>query len=168
MTEGKTTKKHKSKEIKATLAIITLSDTRTISNDESGKIIKEISESFGNKVVEHIVLPDEKDILQEEVMRLVSKVNVIITNGGTGIAKRDITTGTIEQLFQKKLEAFGPLFAKLSYDDIGSAAILSRATAGMINDTVIFCIPGSPKAVKLAMEKLILPEIGHILKHLGD
>lgn len=168
MGEDVTTKKHKEENKKALVAIITLSDTRALSEDESGHFIKTFLENDGHKVVSHVIIRDENEVLKSEILRTLNNVNVIITNGGTGLSKRDITPETVEPLFEKKLSSFSTLFSLLSYQDIGSAALVSRATAGVIGKTAVFCMPGSPKAVKLGMEKIILPEIGHIIKHLGD
>ncbi|MFA6089366.1 MAG: molybdenum cofactor biosynthesis protein B [Candidatus Woesearchaeota archaeon] len=165
--EGPTTKQHKQDAPKnVECAIITLSDSRTLNDDVSGNIIKSLLEKEKHIIIEHVVIPDEGKLLVKEIKKLTSKAKVIITTGGTGIAKRDITVDSLEKLFNKKITAFSSIFAKLSYDDIGSSAIMSRATAGIINQTVIFCLPGSPKAVELGVKKLILPEIGHIVKHL--
>ena len=165
--EGPTTKEHKKdvpKNIKC--AIITLSDSRTLNDDVSGDLIKTLLTKEGHQVIEHIVLKDEGKLLIKEIKKLTKNAEVIITSGGTGIAKRDITVDSLDKLFQKRFTAFGSVFASLSYNDIGSSAIMSRATAGTIDKTAIFCLPGSPKAVELGMKKLILPEIGHIVKHL--
>lgn len=168
MSEGETTKKHKEDSRKAVAAIITLSDTRTIKEDTSGHLIKELLEKDGHKVVEHIVIPDNKEILIGKIKEFTQKANLIITNGGTGVSRKDITPESIEPMYTKKLTSFSSLYAVLSYNDIGASAIVSRASAGIIGKTAVFSMPGSPKAVKLGMEKLILPEIGHIVKHLGD
>lgn len=163
--EGSTTKKHKEEARKAVIGIITLSDSRTIETDESGHLIKELLEADGHKVISHVVIPDEESKLLSAIRGV--NADVIITNGGTGVARRDITTESVEMLFDKKMPSFNALFAQLSYADVGSAALLSRATAGIMGKTAIFSLPGSPKACRLAMIKLILPEIGHIVKHLG-
>lgn len=172
MGEGLTTKKHKENNRKAVCAVITLSDSRTINEDESGKLIKTLLEKEGHKVIEHKVIPDDKRKLALELLgitaRVNNKVDIIITNGGTGLSSRDVTPETVEPLFTKKISSFSTLFSMISFNDVGSTALVSRATAGIINSTAVFCMPGSPKAVKLGMEKLILPEISHIIKHLGD
>ena len=155
-------------------SIILISDTRYqefIENKESTdktiplikKILKENKQSF----VSSEVVPDEQKKIQEALKKLLkAKSNIIITSGGTGIANRDITIESISPLFEKDIEGFGELFRHLSYNEIGSAAMLSRASAGIIRNKVIFCLPGSPNAVKLALEKLIIPEAGHIIKML--
>jgi molybdenum cofactor biosynthesis protein B len=162
--QGPTTKKHKEEAPKnIECAVITLSDSRTLEEDTSGHLITSLLEKEGQKIIEHIVIPDDGTLLIKKVKSLLPKTKVIITNGGTGIAKRDITVDSLDKLFEKKITAFNALFAMLSFEDVGSAALVS---AGIIGSTVIFCLPGSPKAVELGMTKLILPEIGHIVKHL--
>ena len=162
---------HKSKAPKSVnCAVVTMSDSRTPENDDSGKLIIKLLEKNNHKLINYSVIKDNKKLINEKINQLTKnkKIKAIITNGGTGIAKKDVTIEAIKPLFEKELTAFSYLFAKLSYNAIGSAAVLSRATAGIANKKVIFCLPGSPEAVGLAMNKLILPEIGHIVKHLGD
>ncbi len=168
--EADSTKKHKEKApISVNAAVLTMSNTRTIENDDSGKLISDILIKNKHKVIEHLVIPDNKEIIKDNILNLTNKeVDLIITNGGTGIAKKDVTIEAIKPLFKKELVSFNPLFSKLSYEDIGSAALVSRAIAGIIGNTAIFCLPGSPKACELALSKLIIPEIGHIVKHMGD
>jgi len=148
-------------------AIITISNTRTLENDDSGKLIKELLIKNNHKVIEHLVIKDDKVRIKSSILELVNKeIHGVITNGGTGITKTDVTIEAVKPLFNKELPGFSTVFQELSYNEIGSASILSRATAGIINNKAVFCLPGSPKAVELAMNKLILPEIGHIVKHL--
>ena len=162
---------HKAKAPKSiNCAIITMSDSRTPENDDSGKLIIKLLEKNDHKIIDYSIIKDNKKLINKKINQLTKnkKINAIITNGGTGIAKKDVTIEAIKPLFEKELAGFSSLFAKLSYDTIGSAAVLSRATAGIVNKKIIFCLPGSPEAVELAMDKLILPEIGHIVKHLND
>ena len=162
---------HKAKAPKSiNCAIITMSDSRTPENDDSGKLIINLLEKNDHKIIDYSIIKDNKKLINKKINQLTKnkKINAIITNGGTGIAKKDVTIEAIKPLFEKELAGFSSLFAKLSYDSIGSAAVLSRATAGIVNKKIIFCLPGSPEAVELAMDKLILPEIGHIVKHLND
>jgi len=162
---------HKAKAPKSiNCAIITMSDSRTPENDDSGKLIIKLLEKNDHKIIDYSIIKDNKKLINKKINQLTKnkKINAIITNGGTGIAKKDVTIEAIKPLFEKELAGFSSLFAKLSYDSIGSAAVLSRATAGIVNKKIIFCLPGSPEAVELAMDKLILPEIGHIVKHLND
>ena len=135
--------------------------------DPSGDLISESLLGTGHKVVLRKILPDSRIMIQRNVRKaLESKnVNAIITCGGTGISLRDVTIESVKPLLEKELDGFGEIFRRLSFDEIGSAAVLSRATAGIFKGKVIFCIPGSPQAVSLCLAKLILPEASHILKH---
>jgi len=151
------------------VAVITVSDTRNKETDKSGKYIIDVLQSVDHHVSFYEIIPDQKETIEQTMKQAVSQENVqaVILNGGTGISKRDVSIETIEPMFTKELNGFGELFRYLSYElDIGSASILSRATAGVVNDRIIFALPGSSGAVKLAMEKLILPEIGHIVGEL--
>jgi molybdopterin adenylyltransferase len=148
-------------------AVITVSDTRTQETDKSGKLMIEFLENEGHEVRQYEIIPDEKTIIQENVkgMAASSDVEAILLNGGTGISYRDVTIEAIQPLFSKEIPGFGELFRMLSYQlDIGSASMLSRATSGVINNRIVFSTPGSRGAVKLAMEKLILPELGHAVR----
>jgi len=149
--------------------VITVSDTRTEDTDKSGKLMKEMLESSGHKIVDYVIVKDEAEPIKDEVLKGCSNpdIDVVLTNGGTGIAKRDVTIETVQSLFDKEIPGFGEIFRMLSYqEDIGSAAILSRAAAGVVNDSAVFSTPGSTGAVRLAMEKLIIPEIGHVVREL--
>ncbi|MGD8392908.1 MAG: MogA/MoaB family molybdenum cofactor biosynthesis protein, partial [Desulfobacterales bacterium] len=127
-------------------------------------------EKNGHTVVFHQVIPDDAAkiaaTLNDEILK--SNPAVVLITGGTGITKKDVTIEAVSPLFTKELSAFGPLFAKLSMDEIDSAAIMSRATAGVIGSTVVFCMPGSLNACKLACTRLIFPELGHLVKHAND
>lgn len=147
--------------------VITVSDTRTPDTDKSGNLMKELLENAGHSISEYMIVKDEqKDIHDAVILGCQhSEVDVILTNGGTGIARRDVTIEVVKSLLDKELPGYGEIFRMLSYqEDIGSAAILSRAIAGVANDKVIFSTPGSTGAVKLAMNKLILPEIAHVVR----
>jgi len=151
-------KKHAIKNIK--FAVFVVSDTRNEKTDESGKLIKELIEKNGHNVVEYkIIKNDEKEIINA----LQCNADAIVFCGGTGISKKDITIDVVKPLLQKELPGFGEMFRILSMEEIGTAAIMSRATAGIIDGKAVFCIPGSKNAVKTAMEKIILEECGHIL-----
>jgi molybdenum cofactor biosynthesis protein B len=153
-----------------TLGIISVSTTRALIDDTSGQWIREQAEEKGHKVVFHQVIPDDAAkitaVLKEKIKE--SKPQVILMSGGTGITKKDVTIEAVSPLFDKELSAFGSLFAKLSMEEIDSAAIMSRATAGVIDNTVVFCVPGSLNACKLACKRLIFPELGHLAKHVRD
>lgn len=154
---------------KVTCKIITVSDTRTKETDKSGQLMISMLESAGHVIGDYVIVKDEEGPIREAVVQGCEnpEIDCILTNGGTGIAKRDVTIETVQQLFDKEISGFGELFRMLSYqEDIGSAAILSRAIAGVVQDKAVFSTPGSSGAVKLAMDKLIIPEIGHIVREL--
>jgi molybdopterin adenylyltransferase len=145
-------------------AVITISDTRVPINDKSGQLIQEILLNFGHQVGAYDIIPDEPALIEDRLVTLSQQPNIqaIIFNGGTGIAPRDRTYETLEPLLDKILPGFGEIFRFLSYQEIGSRAIASRAIGGTYKNRVVFSIPGSTGAVKLAMEKLIIPELVHL------
>jgi molybdenum cofactor biosynthesis protein B len=147
-----------------TCAIITVSDTRTEANDTSGRTMRELLERAGHSVGFYAIVKDEPSEIRRLLGELAAagKVQAVLLNGGTGIARRDSTYEAVAGLLEKKLDGFGELFRMLSYQEIGAAAMLSRAVAGTYRDLVLFCTPGSTAAVKLAMEKLIVPELSHL------
>jgi len=155
---------------KVSIGIITVSTTRALEDDASGNWISEQARKEGHDVVYHQVITDDAGIIASTLREVIENVRpqVILMSGGTGITKKDVTIEAVNPLFSKILTGFGPLFAKLSFDEIGSAAFLSRATAGVIEDTVTFCMPGSLNACKLACRDLIFPELGHLVKHVMD
>jgi molybdenum cofactor biosynthesis protein B len=155
---------------KVTIGIITVSTTRALVDDGSGNWINEQAQKEGHDIVYHQVITDDAGLIAATLRDVIQneRPQVILMNGGTGITKKDVTVEAVGPLFTKTLSSFGPLFAKLSFDEIGSAAFLSRATAGVIEDTVVFCMPGSLNACKLACQKLIFPELGHLVKHIMD
>ena len=159
-------KKHAVASVNA--AVVTLSTSRAKekdpSPDKSGNVIQELLEKQGHAVVERLLLPDGKPRLRAAVRRLAKdkNVNVIITTGGTGLSPTDVTIEAVRDLLEKELTGFNALFTQLSYAQVKSAAILSRAIAGSINEKILFCLPGSPRACELAMKSIILPELGHI------
>ncbi|MED4299437.1 MogA/MoaB family molybdenum cofactor biosynthesis protein [Geobacillus stearothermophilus] len=149
--------------------VITVSDTRTEETDRSGRLMIELLTEAGHEVVGYEIVKDEADAIREAVLDGCRRpdVDAVLTNGGTGIAKRDVTIETVGALLEKELVGFGELFRFLSYtEDIGPAAMLSRAVAGVAMDTAVFCTPGSTGAVRLAMTKLILPELGHVVREI--
>ncbi len=153
-----------------TMGIISVSTTRALIEDTSGEWIREQAEKKGHQIVFHKVIPDDADKIATTLNQEIKESNpqVILMSGGTGITKKDVTIEAVSPLFTKELSAFGPLFAKLSMEEIDSAAIMSRATAGVIANTVVFCMPGSLNACKLACTRLIFPELGHLVKHVQD
>lgn len=146
-------------------AVITLSDTRDETTDKSGQRIKALLAEHEQPVVSYQILKDEPDQITAAVQALLARpdVDVILTNGGTGIAPRDTTFEALQGLLEKEIPGFGEMFRMLSYEDIGSAAMLTRATAGVAQGKVIISLPGSTGAVELGMTKLVLPELGHML-----
>lgn len=155
---------------KIRVMVITVSDTRTTETDKSGKAMIELLEGAGHSISVYKIVRDEQKEIYDALVEGCqnSEVDVILTNGGTGIARRDVTIEVVKSILDKELPGYGEIFRILSYlEDIGSAAILSRAIAGVAKDTVIFSTPGSTGAVKLAMNKLILPEIAHVVREVN-
>ena len=155
---------------KVSIGIITVTTTRALADDASGHWIREQALKQGHNVVCHQVITDDAELIAATLREVIqnSRPQVIVTNGGTGITPKDVTIEAVNPLLSKTLTGFGPLFAKLSFDEIGSAAYLSRATAGVIQETVVFCLPGSLNACKLACRELIFPELGHLVKHVAE
>lgn len=148
--------------------VITCSDTRTSETDTSGYRIMHMLKDAGHSVVAYQLVKDEPKKITAAVKKAVQnkKVQAIIINGGTGISRRDSTFEAVDAMLEKRLDGFGEVFRYLTYQKIGSPAIMSRATAGIIKGRVLISTPGSENAVRLAMEKLILPELGHLVKEL--
>ncbi len=155
---------------KVNIAIITVSSTRSLTNDKSGRWIGKRAKKEGHEVVVHQVIPDDEGTITQTIQEIINKgeARVVLLTGGTGISSKDVTVEAVRPLFTKELTAFGPLFAQLSFEQIDSAALLSRATAGLVGETILFCIPGSLKACKLACKALIFPELGHLVKHVHE
>ena len=146
-------------------AIITVSDTRTPETDTSGARTRELLTQAGHRVTSQTILPDEPSRVRAHVEALLadSDVDAVLVNGGTGLAPRDSTYEAIADLLEKRLDGFGELFRMLSYAEIGAAAMLSRAVAGVARGKVVASMPGSTAAVELAMTKLLVPELGHMV-----
>jgi molybdenum cofactor biosynthesis protein B len=149
-------------------AVMTVSDTRTVETDRSGQIIQQLLVEGGHAVTAYSIRKDEPDQIVTQVNEWSQRPDIaaIIVNGGTGIAPRDTTYDALAALLEKTLPGFGELFRWLSYQDIGSRAIASRAIAGIYHKTLIFSLPGSSNAVSLALQKLILPELRHLVQQL--
>jgi molybdenum cofactor biosynthesis protein B len=145
-------------------AVITVSDTRTPETDRSGQLIQDKLQENGHEILDYLIIPDDPEQIIREVSRLgkLEELAVILCNGGTGIAPRDTTYDALVTLLEKTLPGFGELFRYLSYQEIGSRAIASRAIAGVYQHKLVFSLPGSSNAVKLGLEQLILPELIHL------
>jgi len=152
-------------------AVVTVSDTRTEATDTGGKAISTLLVEAGHEVVAKRILRDEPMLVQQLLLGLIAdeeaRVQAIITTGGTGITSRDSTYEAVVALFEKQLDGFGELFRMLSYQEIGAAAMMSRACAGVLRKRIIVSLPGSENAVRLAMTKLILPELGHLIREVS-
>jgi molybdenum cofactor biosynthesis protein B len=147
-------------------AVITISDTRTKETDTSGAKIVESLKAAGHEIAVWEIVPDEPRRIGDLIQRLRSDANLdaILLTGGTGVGSRDQTFETLEPMLTKTVPGFGELFRMLSYEEIGAAAMLSRAIGGLIGRTVVLAMPGSTAAVRLAMEKLVIPEIAHLVR----
>lgn len=149
-------------------AVMTCSDTRTPETDTSGQTIMRLLKDAGHAVVSYQLVKDEPKKIKAAVKKAVKnkRVQAVIINGGTGIAARDSTFEAVDGMLEKRLDGFGEVFRYLTYQEIGSPAIMTRATAGTYKGRILFSTPGSENAVRLAMDKLILPELGHIIREL--
>ncbi|ELH1863106.1 molybdenum cofactor biosynthesis protein MoaB [Staphylococcus pseudintermedius] len=148
-------------------AVLTVSDTRTTETDKGGQSVQTLLQTadFEVEIQHYMIVKDELTAIQSTVQQwLTGDVDVIVTTGGTGIAPRDVTIEAVKPLLDKEIEGFGELFRYLSFtEDVGTRALLSRAVAGTAKRTLIFCLPGSTGAVKLALNRLILPELTHLV-----
>lgn len=148
--------------------VITSSDTRTEANDETGRLLREALEGAGHSIAGHIVVKDDTSALIAALdQALALGARAVLINGGTGIGRRDLVIEALRPLFDKELPGFGEIFRYLSFKDIGSPAMLSRAVAGTYRGAIVFALPGSPQAVRLAMDELVLPELGHAVRELS-
>jgi molybdenum cofactor biosynthesis protein B len=146
-------------------AVVTVSDTRTLETDRGGKLVADLLTAGGHEVASRDIVPDDPAHIRPLIERLANPaaIDAILMTGGTGIAERDLTFETVSSLLVKTMPGYGELFRMLSYTDIGPAAMLSRAVGGVVNNVILLTMPGSTAAVQLAMEKLIVPEIGHLV-----
>jgi len=149
--------------------VLTVSDTRSEQTDKSGQAIRSLLQEAGHTVTGHAIVPDVPAKVTAAIREQLAdpSTRAVITTGGTGITSRDGTFEAVDQLFEKRLDGFGELFRMLSFEDVGPAAMLSRATAGTVGRAVVFILPGSEAAVRLAMSRLIVPELGHIAQQLA-
>jgi molybdopterin adenylyltransferase len=152
-----------------TVSILTVSDTRTLEDDLGGKLIEELMITAGHQVSDRRIVPDETSLIRGVATEMIAceKSEALLITGGTGLAARDCTPEAIEPLFDAMIPGYGELFRMLSYAEIGSASMLSRASAGRVGKKVVLTMPGSPAGVRLAMEKLVVPEISHLIHHAG-
>lgn len=146
--------------------VLTVSDTRTEATDSSGRAIADLLSAAGHRIAGRAIVKDDPSLVRDAVTRQIANADVqaIITTGGTGISSRDSTYEAVSALLQKKLDGFGEIFRMLSYEQIGSAAMMSRACAGLVAGRVVIALPGSEAAVRLACEKLVIPELGHLVQ----
>ncbi|MGH7913329.1 MAG: MogA/MoaB family molybdenum cofactor biosynthesis protein [Candidatus Binataceae bacterium] len=144
------------------VGVLTASDSRTAETDESGRLIRDLLTAAGHRLEYYEVLPDDPGRIRNALLDHLQNLDALIVNGGTGIAARDSTIEAVRALLDKELEGFGELFRYLSYQQIGSAAFLSRALAGIAAGKIVVSLPGSPDACRLAIEKLLIPELGHM------
>ena len=159
-------KKHFSQSVDSVrCAILTVSDSRTPETDGSGRTIRELLLAGGHKVHSYEIVPDNRDQIRRLVTELSGQPDceAVLVTGGTGFAPRDVTVEAVEPLFQRRIDGFGELFRSLSFQEIGAAAMMSRAVAGVVGTTVVFAMPGSTAAVRLATTRLILPQLGHLV-----
>lgn len=143
--------------------VVTVSDTRTLETDRGGELLAELLTAGGHTIVERRIVPDEPDRIDQVITELQPVCQAILMTGGTGISGRDETFETVSRRITKVLPGYGELFRLLSFQEIGAAAMLSRATGGLVGRTVLLTMPGSPAAIRLALDKLILPELGHLV-----
>lgn len=146
-------------------AVLTISDTRTPEDDTGGDTVQELLEGAGHEIVSRSIVRDEASRIRTELVDLLARsdVDAVITTGGTGISARDTTYEVVDRMIEKKLDGFGEIFRMLSYEEIGAAAFLSRAVAGAVGTKLVASLPGSRNAVRLAVEKLLIPEIAHVV-----
>jgi molybdenum cofactor biosynthesis protein B len=148
-------------------AVITVSSTRTEATDRSGQLIRDRFEAAGHQIVFNAIVPDTVPAIRAALVRALENANCIVLSGGTGLTHDDCTIEAVAPFYDRTIDGFGELFRAKSLAEIGTAAMLSRASAGLVGRSVAFCIPGSTGAARLAVEDLILPEVGHILTHVN-
>jgi len=170
------TQRHKSEAPKSlSFAVLTISTSKYNQGkggkeeveDESGNIIASLLQQAGHSVVARSLIADDPKTIEGMIKKFTedAEIDAVVTTGGTGVSRYDVTIEVVEGLMEKKLPGFGEAMRRLSYDRIGSAAIMTRATAGTLLGKAVFCLPGSPNAVEMAVEELIIPEAAHVVKH---
>ncbi len=147
------------------VAVLTISDTRTPETDTGGDTVEELMRGAGHEIVERAIVKDEASGIRRKLVELIARpdVDAVVTTGGTGISARDTTYEVVDRMLEKKLDGFGEIFRMLSYEEIGAAAVLSRCVAGAVGTRFLACLPGSRNAVRLAVEKLLVPELAHVI-----
>lgn len=159
---------HRAARISVPCVVMTVSDTRTQETDTGGRAIVDSLTAEGHEVIARELVPDDPDRIAAVLrLSLNGRAQAVILTGGTGVAPRDTTEDTVAPMFERRLDGFGELFRMLSYDQVGAAAMLSRACAGVIAGRIVFVLPGSEAAVRLAMDRLILPELSHLVRELS-
>ncbi len=150
---------------KVRVAVLTISDTRTPETDTGGDTVEELLVGAGHEVVDRTIVRDDASRIRTALVNALARgdVDAVVTSGGTGISARDTTYEVVDRMVDKKLDGFGEIFRMLSYEEIGAAAIMSRAVAGAVGTKFVASLPGSRNAVRLAMEKLLVPEIAHVV-----
>jgi len=149
------------------VSVLTVSDTRTLENDLGGQLIAELLLQAGHLVLDRRLVPDETILIRQAAESMIEAVGceALLVTGGTGLAARDCTPEAIEALYDAMIPGYGELFRMLSFEEIGSAAMLSRASGGRVGTKILLTMPGSPAGVRLAMERLIVPELAHLVHH---
>lgn len=146
------------------IGVLTVSSSRTLDDDPAGDIIVAACEDMGHEIIERRLVTDEMDAIEDAVAALLDAgVDVVLTTGGTGLTPDDVTVDAVEPLFDRPIPGFGELFRWLSYEEVGPMAMASRATAGVVDDRLVFCLPGSENAARTGAEKLVAPAVGHLL-----
>jgi molybdenum cofactor biosynthesis protein B len=150
-------------------AVVTVSDTRTLETDSGGQLVVDLLVAAGHVVQRREIIPDDPEVMTPLLLSMQGdeEVEAVLMTGGTGITSRDQTYETVTRLITRPIPGYGELLRMLSYEQVGAAAMLSRATAGLMQQTVVLTMPGSPRAVELAMEKIILPELCHLAREAG-
>lgn len=144
-------------------SVLTVSTSRSADEDESGPVARRAIEEAGHTVSTRDVLPDDENVIRDRVQSLVGEVDVVVTTGGTGLTDDDVTVEALTPLFDPEIPGVGEYFRRLSHDQIGTAAMLTRATAGIADETAIYAFPGSPDAIELGVEDVLVPEVGHVV-----
>ncbi|MEM3087000.1 MAG: MogA/MoaB family molybdenum cofactor biosynthesis protein [Halobacteria archaeon] len=165
VSNGRPHEEHKRQygELRAHVALLTVSSSKTPAADASGRSARDLLAAAGHTVADYRVVRDDRRAIAAAVRGWVQKVDVVVVTGGTGVTRDDVTVEAVRPLFEKELPGFGEMFRSLSTRRLGSAAFLSRATAGVVKSTAIFCVPGSPDGVRVALKRILLPELPHLV-----